>query len=105
MEGSLSTFGGPSWGADSTSPQPPETRTRVPVQTPASPENTLLDDRRLQVNSIRGTRWLWLKFFSFFFSLKNKRKISVHHFSLIVDEFDFTHNIERIRMISLNRVC
>lgn len=87
MEGSLSTFGGPSWGADSTSPQPPETRTRVPVQTPASPENTLLDDRRLQVNSIRGTRWLWLKFFSFFFSLKNKRKISVHHFSLIVDEF------------------
>lgn len=56
MEGSLSTFGGPSWGADSTSPQPPETRTRVPVQTPGSPENTLLDDRRLQVNSIRGTR-------------------------------------------------
>ena len=55
MEGSLSTFGGPSWGADSTSPQPPETaRTRVPVQTP-SPENNVLDDRRLQVNSIRGT--------------------------------------------------
>ncbi|OAD62016.1 putative nuclear hormone receptor HR3 [Eufriesea mexicana] len=54
MEGSLSTFGGPSWGADSTSPQPPETsRTRLPVQTP-SPENTLLDDRRLQVNSIRA---------------------------------------------------
>lgn len=105
MEGSLSTFGGPSWGADSTSPQPPETRTRVPVQTPASPENTLLDDRRLQVNSIRGTRWLWLKFFSFFFSLKNKRKISVHHFSLIVDKFDFIRNIQRIRMISLNRVC
>lgn len=74
MEGSLSTFGGPSWGADSTSPQPPETRTRVPVQTPASPENTLLDDRRLQVNSIRGTRWLWLKFFSFFFPLKIKEK-------------------------------
>lgn len=56
MEGSLSTFGGPSWGADSTSPQPPETtRTRVSVQTP-SPENNLLDDPvRLQVNSIRGT--------------------------------------------------
>ncbi|KAF3425141.1 hypothetical protein E2986_11800 [Frieseomelitta varia] len=54
MEGSLSTFGGPSWGADSTSPQPPETaRTRVPVQTP-SPENNILDDRRLQVNSIRA---------------------------------------------------
>ncbi|KAK1127528.1 hypothetical protein K0M31_004060 [Melipona bicolor] len=53
MEGSLSTFGGPSWGADSTSPQPPETaRTRVPVQTP-SPENNVFDDRRLHVNSIR----------------------------------------------------
>ena len=56
MEGTLSTFAGSSWGADSTSPQPRETtRSRVAVQTP-SPENTLLDDRRIQVNSIRGTR-------------------------------------------------
>ncbi|XP_026669957.1 probable nuclear hormone receptor HR3 isoform X2 [Ceratina calcarata] len=54
MEGSLSTFGGPSWGADSTSPQPPEiSRTRLSVQA-SSPENTNSDDRRLQVNSIRA---------------------------------------------------
>ncbi|XP_015589106.1 probable nuclear hormone receptor HR3 isoform X2 [Cephus cinctus] len=53
MEGNLSVFGGPTWGADSTSPQPPEARTGPSNQT-GSPSNTILDDRRVQANSIRA---------------------------------------------------
>ncbi|XP_057328869.1 probable nuclear hormone receptor HR3 isoform X2 [Microplitis mediator] len=54
MEGNLSVFETSTWGADSTSPQPPEARTRSSIQTTSSPNNTLLDDRRVQVKSIRA---------------------------------------------------
>lgn len=56
MEGSLSGFGGPTWGADSTSPQPTErSRSRErSVQPPSGAGSAILDDRRLQANSIRG---------------------------------------------------
>ncbi|XP_043287581.1 probable nuclear hormone receptor HR3 isoform X2 [Venturia canescens] len=59
MEGNLSVFDGPTWGADSTSPQRNEPRTgRLTIQTepPGGPNTTtiLLDDRRVQVNSIRA---------------------------------------------------
>ncbi|XP_014295541.1 probable nuclear hormone receptor HR3 isoform X2 [Microplitis demolitor] len=54
MEGNLSVFETSTWGADSTSPQPPEARTQSSIQTTSSPNNTLLDDRRVQVKSIRA---------------------------------------------------
>lgn len=56
MEGSLSGFGGPTWGADSTSPQPTEgSRSRErSAQPPSGTGSAILDDRRLQANSIRG---------------------------------------------------
>ncbi|XP_039310284.1 LOW QUALITY PROTEIN: probable nuclear hormone receptor HR3 [Solenopsis invicta] len=56
MEGSLSGFGGPTWGADSTSPQPAEKpRSRERSAQPLSGAgNAILDDRRLQANSIRA---------------------------------------------------
>lgn len=53
METNLSVFGGPTWGADSTSPHSLESSTGQPSQS-GSPENSALDDRRAQVNSIRG---------------------------------------------------
>jgi len=56
MEGSLSGFGGSKWGADSTSPQPTErerSRERS-AQPPSGAGSAILDDRRLQANSIRG---------------------------------------------------
>lgn len=49
MESNLSTFIGSTWGADST-----DSRTRPPSQR-ESPENSTIDDRRIQVNSIRGS--------------------------------------------------
>lgn len=56
MEGSLSGFGGSTWGADSTSPQPTErSRSRErSAQPPSDAGSAILDDRRLQANSIRG---------------------------------------------------
>lgn len=56
MEGSLSGFGGPTWGADSTSPQSTErSRSRERSAQPLSDAGSaVLDDRRLQANSIRG---------------------------------------------------
>ncbi|KAL0121461.1 hypothetical protein PUN28_006753 [Cardiocondyla obscurior] len=56
MEGSLSGFGGPAWGADSTSPQPTErSRSRErSAQPPSGAGGAILDDRRLQTNSIRA---------------------------------------------------
>ncbi|XP_018302841.1 probable nuclear hormone receptor HR3 isoform X2 [Mycetomoellerius zeteki] len=56
MEGSLSGFGGSTWGADSTSPQPTErSRSRErSAQPPSDAGSAILDDRRLQANSIRA---------------------------------------------------
>ncbi|KAF7384774.1 hypothetical protein HZH68_014386 [Vespula germanica] len=55
MEGSLSVFGGSTWGADSTSPQPREdSRQRTGPTQPTSPANNTADDRKLHVNSIRA---------------------------------------------------
>ncbi|EGI58394.1 Putative nuclear hormone receptor HR3 [Acromyrmex echinatior] len=56
MEGSLSGFGGPTWGADSTSPQPTErSRSRERSAQPLSDAGSaILDDRRLHANSIRA---------------------------------------------------
>ncbi|KAH0554355.1 hypothetical protein KQX54_009875 [Cotesia glomerata] len=54
MEGNLSVFETSIWGADSTSPQPPEARTRSSIQTTSSSDNSLLNDRRVQVKSIRA---------------------------------------------------
>ncbi|XP_044009516.1 probable nuclear hormone receptor HR3 isoform X3 [Aphidius gifuensis] len=52
MEGNLSA---PTWGADSTSPQPPEARTRSSLQqSENSHGNNIQDDRRVQANSIRA---------------------------------------------------
>lgn len=56
MEGDLSVFDGPTWGADSTSPQPTDARTRAATGQGDAPGNTVLDDRRVQANSIRGSR-------------------------------------------------
>ncbi|XP_033232203.1 probable nuclear hormone receptor HR3 isoform X4 [Belonocnema kinseyi] len=53
METNLSVFSGPTWGADSTSPHSLESSTGQPSQS-GSPENSALDDRRAQVNSIRA---------------------------------------------------
>jgi hypothetical protein len=56
MEGSLSGFGGPTWGADSTSPQSTEgsrSRERF-AQPPVDAGSAVADDHRLQANSIRG---------------------------------------------------
>ncbi|KAK2587136.1 hypothetical protein KPH14_002894 [Odynerus spinipes] len=55
MEESLSVFGGSTWGADSTSPQPREdSRNQRGAAQPASLANNPADDRKLQVNSIRA---------------------------------------------------
>ncbi|KAK0073357.1 hypothetical protein PV326_013516, partial [Microctonus aethiopoides] len=57
MEGNLSVFEASTWGADSTSPQPTETRTARPttsIQTTGNSGNNLVDDRRIQANSIRA---------------------------------------------------
>ncbi|CAL1673351.1 unnamed protein product [Lasius platythorax] len=54
MEGSLSGFGGPTWGADSTSPQSTERSRERSAQPPAGAGSAILDDRRLPANSIRA---------------------------------------------------
>lgn len=54
MEGSLSGFGGPTWGADSTSPQSTERSRERSAQPPTGTDSAILDDRRLPANSIRG---------------------------------------------------
>lgn len=59
MEGILSVFEAPTWGADSTSPQPPEARTRLSQQSDNNnPGNNIVDDRRVQANSIRGRMFI-----------------------------------------------
>ncbi|KAL6439042.1 hypothetical protein ACFW04_003797 [Cataglyphis niger] len=54
MEGSLSGFGGPTWGADSTSPQSTERSRERSAQPPTGTGSAILDDRRLPANSIRA---------------------------------------------------
>ena len=51
-------YEGATWGADSTSPLPTEGRSRNSVQT----ETPALGDRRVQVNSIRGSATMYQNF-------------------------------------------
>ncbi|KAI4486309.1 hypothetical protein M0802_012370 [Mischocyttarus mexicanus] len=60
MEGtSLSIFAGSTWGADSTSPQPQDDSRQRTIKTEnqstSSGNNHSSDDRKLHVNSIRGS--------------------------------------------------
>ncbi|XP_072750798.1 probable nuclear hormone receptor HR3 isoform X7 [Anoplolepis gracilipes] len=54
MEGSLSGFGGLTWGADSTSPQSTERSRERSAQLLTGANSAILDDRRSSANSIRA---------------------------------------------------
>ncbi|XP_011494835.1 PREDICTED: probable nuclear hormone receptor HR3 isoform X3 [Ceratosolen solmsi marchali] len=57
MEADLSVFCGPTWGADSTSPQSADARPRNPTGQAEAQQQTVVagqEDRRIQANSIRA---------------------------------------------------
>ncbi|XP_047365205.1 probable nuclear hormone receptor HR3 isoform X1 [Vespa velutina] len=105
MEGSLSVFGGSTWGADSTSPQPREdTRQRTgPIQ-PTSPANNTADDRKLHVNSIRGIAMTIDRSRSFRSSITSISHKHIYHDFIFILRYFFTYYNPQIEIIPC-KVC